>query len=190
VNLMATSAQTLTRAEVAALDLHESTVRRTIVDKQALLPGGTMLPLARFFGVSGGLGSELRSFSSRPTVRYPTRTSPNGCAAGQWSPGGRGPSIGHVWASLSTSSVDTPVPVGPHRGDVRSRELAVEVVCDHRPGWIRAVSGARTSERRTPMSSAVDRSPAERRSRRGLDRTVVAPWHGGTRRRHGDCRLT
>lgn len=51
----------LTRAEVAAaLDLHESTVSRAVADKYALLPGGTMVPLSRFFGVSGGVDEELR----------------------------------------------------------------------------------------------------------------------------------
>ncbi|MDA0160872.1 hypothetical protein OM076_11400 [Solirubrobacter ginsenosidimutans] len=51
----------LTRAEVAAaLDLHESTVSRAIAGKHALVPDGTMLPLSRFFGVSGGVDGELR----------------------------------------------------------------------------------------------------------------------------------
>jgi RNA polymerase sigma-54 factor len=51
----------LTRAEAAAaLDLHESTVSRAVADKYALLPGGTMVPLSRFFGVSGGVDEELR----------------------------------------------------------------------------------------------------------------------------------
>jgi RNA polymerase sigma-54 factor len=51
----------LTRAEVAAaLDLHESTVSRTVADKYALLPDGTVVPLARFFGVGGGVDEELR----------------------------------------------------------------------------------------------------------------------------------
>jgi RNA polymerase sigma-54 factor len=51
----------LTRAEVAAaLGLHESTVSRAIADKHALLPDGTIVPLARFFGVSGGIDGELR----------------------------------------------------------------------------------------------------------------------------------
>jgi RNA polymerase sigma-54 factor len=51
----------LTRAEVAgALDLHESTVSRAVADKYALLPDGTIVPLSRFFGVSGGLEAELR----------------------------------------------------------------------------------------------------------------------------------
>jgi RNA polymerase sigma-54 factor len=52
----------LTRAEVAAaLDLHESTVSRAIADKYALLPDGTMAPMSRFFGVSGGVDGALRS---------------------------------------------------------------------------------------------------------------------------------
>jgi RNA polymerase sigma-54 factor len=56
-----TGLKPLTRAEVAAaLDLHESTVSRAIADKHALLPDGTILPLARFFGVSGGVDGELR----------------------------------------------------------------------------------------------------------------------------------
>jgi RNA polymerase sigma-54 factor len=51
----------LTRSRVAAaLDLHESTVSRAIADKYALLPGGTMVPLSRFFGVGGGVDGELR----------------------------------------------------------------------------------------------------------------------------------
>jgi RNA polymerase sigma-54 factor len=51
----------LTRAEVAAeLELHESTVSRAVADKQVLLPDGTIIPLARFFGVSGGVDAELR----------------------------------------------------------------------------------------------------------------------------------
>ena len=51
----------LTRAEAAAaLDLHESTVSRAVADKYALLPGRTMVPLSRFFGVSGGVDEELR----------------------------------------------------------------------------------------------------------------------------------
>jgi RNA polymerase sigma-54 factor len=51
----------LTRAEVAgALELHESTVSRAIADKHALLPGGTIVPLSRFFGASGGVDEELR----------------------------------------------------------------------------------------------------------------------------------
>ena len=51
----------LTRAEVAAaLDLHESTVSRAIADKYALLPAGTIVPLSRFFGASGGVDEELR----------------------------------------------------------------------------------------------------------------------------------
>jgi RNA polymerase sigma-54 factor len=56
-----TGLKPLTRAEVAAaLDLHESTVSRAIADKHALLPDGTIVPLARFFGVSGGVDGELR----------------------------------------------------------------------------------------------------------------------------------
>jgi RNA polymerase sigma-54 factor len=56
-----TALKSLTRAEVAtALDLHESTVSRAIADKYALLPGGTVVPLSRFFGVSGGVDGELR----------------------------------------------------------------------------------------------------------------------------------
>jgi RNA polymerase sigma-54 factor len=51
----------LTRSEVAAaLDLHESTVSRAVADKYALLPGGTIVPLSRFFGVGGGVDEELR----------------------------------------------------------------------------------------------------------------------------------
>ena len=51
----------LTRAEAAtALDLHESTVSRAVADKFALLPDMSIVPLARFFGVSGGLDGELR----------------------------------------------------------------------------------------------------------------------------------
>jgi RNA polymerase sigma-54 factor len=51
----------LTRAEVAdALDLHESTVSRAVADKYALVPGGTIVPLSRFFGVGGGIDEELR----------------------------------------------------------------------------------------------------------------------------------
>ena len=51
----------LTRAEVAAeLDLHESTVSRTVADKYALLPDRTIVPLSRFFGASGGVDGELQ----------------------------------------------------------------------------------------------------------------------------------
>jgi RNA polymerase sigma-54 factor len=57
----ATRLRPLTRAEVAsALDLHESTVSRAIAGKYVLLPDETIIPLARFFGVSGGLDGELR----------------------------------------------------------------------------------------------------------------------------------
>jgi RNA polymerase sigma-54 factor len=53
--------QPLTRAEVAAaLDLHESTVSRAVADKYALLPGGAIVPLARFFGVGGGVDEQLQ----------------------------------------------------------------------------------------------------------------------------------
>jgi RNA polymerase sigma-54 factor len=56
-----TALKPLTRAELAvALDLHESTVSRAVADKFVLLPDLTMVPLARFFGVSGGLDGELR----------------------------------------------------------------------------------------------------------------------------------
>jgi RNA polymerase sigma-54 factor len=51
----------LTRAEAAAaLDLHESTVSRAVADKFVLLPDRTIVPLSRFFGVSGGVDEELR----------------------------------------------------------------------------------------------------------------------------------
>lgn len=51
----------LTRAEVAAaVGLHESTVSRAVADKYALLPDRTIVPLSRFFGVSGGVDGELR----------------------------------------------------------------------------------------------------------------------------------
>ena len=33
---------------------------RAVADKYALLPGGTIVPLSRFFGVSGGVDEELR----------------------------------------------------------------------------------------------------------------------------------
>jgi RNA polymerase sigma-54 factor len=56
-----TGLRPLTRAEVAAaLDLHESTVSRAIAEKYALLPDRTIVPLSRFFGVSGGVDGELR----------------------------------------------------------------------------------------------------------------------------------
>jgi RNA polymerase sigma-54 factor len=56
-----TALRPLTRAEVAfALDMHESTVSRAIAGKYALLPGETIVPLACFFGVSGGVDGELR----------------------------------------------------------------------------------------------------------------------------------
>jgi RNA polymerase sigma-54 factor len=56
-----TALKPLTRAEAAtALDLHESTVSRAVADKFALLPDMSIVPLARFFGVSGGLDGELR----------------------------------------------------------------------------------------------------------------------------------
>jgi RNA polymerase sigma-54 factor len=51
----------LTRAEAAAaLDLHESTMSRAVADKFVLLPDRTIVPLSRFFGVSGGVDEELR----------------------------------------------------------------------------------------------------------------------------------
>ncbi|SFR29839.1 RNA polymerase, sigma 54 subunit, RpoN/SigL [Lentzea waywayandensis] len=51
----------LTRASVAGeLGLHESTVSRAVADKYVLLPDRTVVPLSRFFGVSGGLDEELR----------------------------------------------------------------------------------------------------------------------------------
>lgn len=51
----------LTRTEAAAaLDLHESTVSRAVADKFVLLPDRTIVPLSRFFGVSGGVDEELR----------------------------------------------------------------------------------------------------------------------------------
>ena len=57
----ATALKPLTRSEVAAaLDLHESTVSRAVADKYALLPDRTIVPLARFFGVGGGVDGELR----------------------------------------------------------------------------------------------------------------------------------
>jgi RNA polymerase sigma-54 factor len=56
-----TALEPLTRAEVAAaLDIHESTVSRAIADKYALLPDGSLIPMARFFGVGGGIDAELR----------------------------------------------------------------------------------------------------------------------------------
>jgi RNA polymerase sigma-54 factor len=56
-----TALRPLTRSEVAAdLGLHESTVSRAVADKYVLLPDLTIVPLARFFGVSGGLDGELR----------------------------------------------------------------------------------------------------------------------------------
>lgn len=56
-----TGLRPLTRAEVALeLGLHESTVSRAVADKHALLPDGTIVPLARFFGVSGGVDGALR----------------------------------------------------------------------------------------------------------------------------------
>ncbi|WP_290062022.1 hypothetical protein [Amycolatopsis solani] len=51
----------LTRAEAAAeLGLHESTVSRAVADKFVLLPDRTIVPLAKFFGVAGGVDEELR----------------------------------------------------------------------------------------------------------------------------------
>jgi RNA polymerase sigma-54 factor len=51
----------LTRAEVAAmLDLHESTVSRTVADKYVLLTDRTIVPLACFFTVSGGVDETMR----------------------------------------------------------------------------------------------------------------------------------
>jgi RNA polymerase sigma-54 factor len=51
----------LTRAEVAAeLNLHESTVSRTVADKYVLLPDRSVVPLSRFFIASGGVDGELR----------------------------------------------------------------------------------------------------------------------------------
>jgi RNA polymerase sigma-54 factor len=57
----ATGLRPLTRSDVAvALELHESTVSRAIAEKYALLPDCTIVPLSRFFGVSGGVDGELR----------------------------------------------------------------------------------------------------------------------------------
>jgi RNA polymerase sigma-54 factor len=57
----ATALKPLTRAEVAAaLDLHESTISRAVADKYTLLPDLTIVPLAHFFGISGGLDAQLR----------------------------------------------------------------------------------------------------------------------------------
>lgn len=51
----------LTRAQVAAaLGIHESTVSRAVAHKFVLLPDRTIVPLARFFTVSGGMDEELR----------------------------------------------------------------------------------------------------------------------------------
>lgn len=56
-----TALKPLTRSEVAdMLDLHESTVSRAVAGKYVLLPDQTIVPLARFFGVSGGIDGELR----------------------------------------------------------------------------------------------------------------------------------
>jgi RNA polymerase sigma-54 factor len=56
-----TALNPLTRADVAAaLNLHESTVSRAVANKFALLPDDTTVPLARFFGVNGGVDGELR----------------------------------------------------------------------------------------------------------------------------------
>ena len=56
-----TALKPLTRAEVAAaLELHESTVSRAVAGKYVLLPDQTIVPLSRFFGVSGGVDGELR----------------------------------------------------------------------------------------------------------------------------------
>jgi RNA polymerase sigma-54 factor len=56
-----TELRPLTRAEVALeLGVHESTVSRAVADKHALLPDGTIVPLSRFFGVSGGVDGALR----------------------------------------------------------------------------------------------------------------------------------
>ncbi|MET0896791.1 MAG: hypothetical protein ABWY45_02645 [Mycobacterium sp.] len=52
----------LTRAEVAAeLDLHESTVSRTVADKYVLLPDRTIAPLSCFFTVRGGVDAMMRT---------------------------------------------------------------------------------------------------------------------------------
>jgi RNA polymerase sigma-54 factor len=57
----------LTRAEVAAaLDVHESTVSRTVADKFALLPDRTIFPMSGFFGVGGGIDGALRRLLEAP----------------------------------------------------------------------------------------------------------------------------
>lgn len=51
----------LTRAEVAdALDLHESTVSRATADKYVMLPGGQVIPFAKFFQAALSVQDVLR----------------------------------------------------------------------------------------------------------------------------------
>ncbi len=53
--------QPMTRAEIAAeLELHESTVSRTVAEKTALLPAQDLLPLAEFFIAARGVQDVLR----------------------------------------------------------------------------------------------------------------------------------
>lgn len=56
-----TSLRPLTRIQIAEeLGLHHSTVSRAVLDKVALLPAGTLWPLADFFGSSRSAIEELR----------------------------------------------------------------------------------------------------------------------------------
>lgn len=53
--------QPMTRAEIATeLELHESTVSRTVAEKTALLPDQNLLPLAEFFVAARGVQDVLR----------------------------------------------------------------------------------------------------------------------------------
>jgi RNA polymerase sigma-54 factor len=74
----------LTRAEVAAeLGLHESTVSRAVAEKYVLMPDGRTVPLARFFGVRGGVDGELRKLlASADGPMSDTRLAARLCDAG------------------------------------------------------------------------------------------------------------
>jgi RNA polymerase sigma-54 factor len=53
--------QPMTRAEIAVeLELHESTVSRTVAEKTALLPNQNLLPMAEFFVAARGVQDVLR----------------------------------------------------------------------------------------------------------------------------------
>lgn len=59
----------MTRADIAAeLGLHESTVSRTVADKNVLMPDRTLLPLRDFFVVSRGIKDVIRELIDNETT--------------------------------------------------------------------------------------------------------------------------